>query len=249
MPQAASATRGISPILFVLAILCFLLPFTAISCNSTAGASAAGALGSLGGTNTTPQESACLTQLSSGRDFITYSGVNEVTGGDPSTDLGACQSLPSSTPSSGGNGNIGVQPLLLVALIVIVAGAVATLLRAPLRLAVAAGAALVAGVLVIVNNSTVHGAIQNKLNSSNSGGSGSLSSLGITSIDTFFSIHAAIGFTLVLLALGLAFVVNVAGLALTLAPARGGGAAPPPPTWEPPPQAPPGAPPPSAPPP
>jgi hypothetical protein len=233
MPPVAKATRGVSPILFVLAALCFLLPFAAISCNTAAASSAASALGSLGGSSTSPAQSACLNQLSSGKDFVTYSGVNMVTGSDPSNDLSSCTQASSSSSSSD-KGSIGVQPLLLIALILIVVGAVSAALRAPLRLFVAGGAALLAFILVLVNNSTAHNAISNKLTSSGSGSSGSLGSLGIGSIDTFFNIHAALGVTLALIALGLAFAANAIAFGLGLRPATG---TPPPPgaPWQPPP--------------
>ena len=108
---------------------------------------------------------------------------------------------------------IGVQPLIAVAFLLILVGIVATAVRAPLRAVIAGGAALAAAVLLVINNSTVHTPILDKLTSS--GGASSLSSLGIAGgLETFFSIHAAIGFLLVLIALLLALAVNVAALAL-----------------------------------
>ena len=244
MPDVTKATRGASPILLVLAALCFLLPFVGVSCNTAAAQGALGpALTQLGGSSgQSAQATQCLQALTN-RDLASYSGVNLAFGGNPSTpsNLPGCDSGTSSS-SSPDQGNIGVQPLVLLAFILVIVGLLATVLRAPLRYLVAGGAALLAAVLVLVDNSTVHTTIINKLSSS--GGSNSLSQLGVGSVSAFFDVHASIGFTLVLVALVLAILVNAAGAATVMRPTAG--AAPPPP-WEA--QPPPGAPPPGAPPP
>jgi hypothetical protein len=260
MPRAAlqKVTRGVSPILLVLAALCFLLPFVGVSCNTGAGQAAlGGAINSFGGASGSGSGSSqaatdCLNALN-GKDLATYSGVNLLTGSDPSTvsTISGCpdSTTSSTSPSSSGLTGVGTQILLVIAGVLILVGILATPLRAPLRGVIAGGAALVAAVLVVLNNSSTHDAIVKKITSSSSG-SGSLSSLGVSGgLDTFFNIHAALGFTLILVALGLAFLVNLlaiftAGTAAT--PAMAGGA--PPPQW-PSPSTPGSAPPPSTPPP
>lgn len=259
MPETVQkASRGASPILLVLAALCFLLPFVGVSCNTSAGGAALGsALSAAGGSSsggTAAAATACLQSLN-GKDLATYSGVNLLTGGNPSTStsIPGCDTSSTSTATSTNEGGVGVQPLVLIAFILIVVGIAAAVLRAPLRGLVSGGAAFVAGVLLIVNNATVHTQIINKL-TQGSGGS-SLSSLGISgAADQFFNIHAALGFYLVLVALLLALLVNAvaaaAGSGLRLSTAgAGGGAGPPagnaPPAYPPGP-APPPEPPPSA---
>jgi hypothetical protein len=214
------SARGVSPILLVLAALCFLLPFVGVSCNTAAGGAALGSAlsqaGGLGNSGNAAAVTSCLQGLN-GHDLVTYSGVNLLTGGTPTTvtNIPGCDtgSSPSASSTVSKDAGIGVQPLIVVALLLILVGIVATAVRAPLRAVIAGGAALVAAVLIVINNSTVHTPILNKLTSS-AGGS-SLSSLGIAGgLESFFSIHAAIGFLLVLIALLLAVAVNVAALAL-----------------------------------
>ena len=242
MPATAErSARGVSPILLVLAALCFLLPFVGVSCNTAAGGAALGsALSQAGGAGNSGNAAAvtsCLQGLS-GRDLVTYSGVNLLTGGNPTTttNIPGCGSSSSAAAST--EAGIGVQPLIVVAFVLVLVGIVATVLHARLRALVAGGAALVAAVVIIINNSAVHTPILNKLTS---GSGNSLSSLGIAGgVESFFTIHAAIGFTLVLIALFLALAVNVAALALgsrlRLTVAGSGGGAPP--AGPPPPQAP-----------
>lgn len=225
MPATAErSARGVSPILLVLAALCFLLPFAGVSCNTAAGGAALGsalsqAVGS-GNAGNSAAAMSCLQALN-GRDLVTYSGLNMLTGGTPATatsipgcDTGSSSSSSSASSTVSKDAGIGVQPLVVVALVLILLGIVATALRAPLRAWIAGGAALAAAVLIVINNSTVHTPILNKLTSS--GGGASLSGLGIAGgLDSFFSIHAAIGFWLVLLALLLAIAANIAALALS----------------------------------
>jgi hypothetical protein len=227
-------TRGISPILLVLAALCFLLPFAAVSCNTSA---AGGALGSglsqLGGanSNTSPQETACLNDLSNGKDFVTYTGVNLVAGSNPAIASASCSATSSS--SSTDRGAVGVQPLLIVALILIAVGVLATVLRARVRAVVAGAAALIAGVLVIIGSGTAQSDITSKITSG--GSTSSFSSLGVGSLGNFFNVHASIGFWLVLVALLLALLVNLADLgARSQLRLSAGGAGLPPPAGSPP---------------
>jgi hypothetical protein len=241
------ASRSVSPVLLALAALCFLLPFIGVSCSS----SSLQALGSLpGGSNQDAQTSNCLSAISN-TDLYSYSGLNLATGSAPST-----ASIPAScSTAAGGNTKasqaptVGVQPLLVVVLVLIIVGIAATALRAPLRAGVAGAAALVAAILVIASNATSHDAIRDRISALANQSSGS-SNLGLQAaggVGGFFNIHAAIGFTLILLALFLAVAVNVVGLiagsGLRLTPAADRGAPPAdPPAWRPdPPPAPPPA--------
>lgn len=221
------ATRRISPLLLVAAALSFLLPLVGVSCNTAAAQGALGpAVQSLGGGGAQATEATQCLQALSNRDLATYTGTTLAFGGNPSVpgNIPGCPSNSGSPATSTDNGSIGVQPMVLIALILILIGVLATLLRAPLRNLVAGGAALVAAVLVIVNNSSVHTAIIDRLSAS--GGSSSLSQLGISGgVGAFFDIHAAIGFTLILVALFAALLVNaagaMAGLRLTSVPPPG----------------------------
>ena len=217
---AERSARGASPILLVLAALCFLLPFVGVSCNTAAGSAAlGGALSQAGGSGLSGNSDAitrCVQALS-GRDLATYTGLNLLTGSDPTTatDLPGCTgstSSPAPSPAASSGAAIGVQPLIVAAAILILIGILATALPGRLRSAVAGTAALVAAVLVAVNNAGVHTPILSRLSA---GGGNTLSSLGVTGgIETFFNIHAAIGFTLVLLALAVAVAVNAVALAM-----------------------------------
>lgn len=248
MPDVRKVTRGASPILLVLAALCFLLPFVGVSCNTAAAQGALGpAIQSLGGSSSQSDQATQCLQALSNRDLATYSGTNLAFGGTPSTpsNLPGCNSGGTSPSSSADQANIGAQPLVLVAFILIIVGLLATLLRAPLGYLVTGGAALLAAVLLLVNNSTVHTPILNKLSSSS--GSNSLAQFGGGSLETFFSVHASIGLWLVLIALLLALLVNGAGAAAAMGLRVSGGPAAPPDAS--PDAPPPGAPPPGGPPP
>jgi hypothetical protein len=233
---AERSARGASPILLVLAALCFLLPFVGVSCNTAAGSPlVGGVLSQAGGSGLSGAPAAgtitrCVVQALSGRDLATYSGINLLTGSDPTTatEPSGCTSS-TSTPRAA----IGVQPLIVAAAILILVGILATALPGRLRPAVAGSAALAAAVLVAVNNAGVHTPILSRLSA---GRGDTFSSLGVTGrIETFFNIHAAIGFTLVLLALAVAVAVNAVALAMGSAarldalPASPPGNPPPPP--------------------
>ncbi len=207
MPRdIGKATRGASPILLVLAALCFLLPFVGVSCNTSAASAALGSLGSIGGSGSSSGaavSAACLQALN-GHDFYNYSGLNMVTGSEPTAqvDIPGCPTTSSSTPTSplavspsaqAPPLGIGVQPVMVVVLVLIVIGILGGALRGRAGRFAAGGAALLAAVLVVVNNSTAHAAIVNKLDSS-SAANGSLQSAGLGgAIDAFFNIHAALG--------------------------------------------------------
>jgi hypothetical protein len=230
--------RRASPILLVLAVLCFLLPFIGVSCNTSAGSAVLGSLGASADTSNAAASAACLKALN-GHDLYVYNGLNLVTGSDPTvqTDIPGCPTTsssnstsplaisPSAQPPTLG---IGVQVVMVLVLLLIVVAIIGGAVRGRAGRALAGGAALLAIVLVLVNNSTAHSAIVDKLNSSASGGAGgSLPSAALGgTIDSFFTVHAALGFTLILVALGLAVVANLvavfADLRLTAAGSPGG---------------------------
>jgi hypothetical protein len=215
------SARAASPILLVLAALCFLLPFIGVSCNTAAAETALG--GALSQANGSPGSgnaglaTSCLQALS-GHDLATYSGLNLLTGSNPSiaTSLAGCGSS-SAAPSTQAAG-IGAQPLVVVALLLILVGIAATVLRGPPRGFVAGGAAIVGAVLLILANSAVHAPIVTRLTSA---GGSSLSDLGLSGglgVDSFFNIHPAIGFWLALTALVLAAAANAVTAAVTSRP-------------------------------
>ena len=239
--NAERAARGASPIVLLLAALCFLLPFVGVSCNTSAGSAALGGALSQAGPAGLAGNSATVTQCVQalvGRDLATYSGINMLTGSDPSTitTLPGCTGANSTAGSSAAASSgaaIGVQPLIVAAAVLILVGILATALPARVRPATAGAAALVAAVLIAVNNAGVHTPILSRLSA---GGGSNLSSLGISGgLDTFFNIHPGIGFTLVLLTLVLAVAVNAAalvmgsGLRVTRLPVSPGEPPPPPP--------------------
>lgn len=227
------ATRGISPILLVLAALCFLLPFIGVSCNSSALQGLATSLP--GGSATGAQTSNCLSAISN-TDLYTYSGLNLAAGSAPSTGTvpPICSTTTGGTSTTSETPTVGVQPLLILALVLIVVGIAAAALRSPTRYLVALVAALVAAVLVIVNNSVAHDAVRDRITAlaNRSSGSPNLGLQSLGGVGGLFNIHAAIGFTLILVALFLAVAVNAAGMAtgsgLRLTHAPAGDVGPPP---------------------
>lgn len=218
--NAERTARGASPVLLILAALCFLLPFVGVSCNTSAGGAALSGALSQAGPGAVGGDSATVTrcvQALVGRDLVTYSGLNMLAGSDPSTvtSLPGCtgaNSVPAPSAAASSGAAIGVQPLIVAAAVLILVGIAAAALPARLRPATAAMAALLAAVLIAVNDTNVHTPILSRLSA---GGGNNLASLGITgSLDTFFNIHAGIGFTLAMLALVLAVAVNVVALVM-----------------------------------
>jgi hypothetical protein len=209
------SARAASPILLVLAALCFLLPFVGVSCNTAAAEAELGsAFSQVGGsTGNAGAATSCLQALS-GRDLASYSGLNLLTGSSPTiaTSIAGCGSA-AATPST--EGAIGAQPLIQVAFLLIVIGIVATILRGRLRGFVAGGAALGAAVLIILANSAAHTPIFNKLAASAGGLSLSDLGSGALGVVNLMNIHPGIGFWLVLTALALAVVANAVTVATT----------------------------------
>jgi hypothetical protein len=155
----------------------------------------------------------CLEALS-GRDLVSYSGVNLLTGSNPTIATGVTGCGPSSAAAPT-EANVGAQPLIEVALLLIVIGIVATILRGPLRGFVGGGAALVAAVLIILANSVVHTPILDKVTASAGGLSLANLGTGALGVLNLVSIHPAIGFWLALIALLLAVAANAVTVAVT----------------------------------
>jgi hypothetical protein len=211
------SARGASPVLLVLAALCFLLPFVGVSCNTAAAEAALGGAfsqaGGSAGSGNAGAATSCLEALT-GHDLATYSGLNLLTGSNPSvaTSIAGCGTTPAAPSTEGG---IGAQPLIVVAFLLILVGMVATIVRGPTRGYVAGGAALVAAVLIIFANSAVHTPIVNKLTASAGGLSLSNLGSGALGVANFLNIHPAIGFWLVPAALVLAVAANAVTIAVT----------------------------------
>ena len=139
------APRLVSPLLFILAGLCFLLPFAGVSCNTTAVKPEIASLSELGGATSAAEqraENACLDGLN-GFDLWTYTGLNLAAGSDPkvaASEPAACNNLSaaaggtvSTTPSRASDVNVGVQPLILVAVAAMVLGLLLSLFRYAIR--------------------------------------------------------------------------------------------------------------------
>lgn len=232
------APRLLSPVLFVLAGLCFLLPFAGVSCDTTAVKSQVSALGSLaqlgGGTSSGTNLQTlnrCLDSLA-GYDLATYSGVDLASGGQPAvatTPPSGCRELAqqggaaATTPGTPAGYTVGMQPLLLVAAALMLVGLVLNLLRhrlRPLLVAASAGAALI---LLVASSSTASSQILDRLASQVSGSADGASGI-LRGIDlsTYFTVNMGVGLILALVALGVIVVYNVAAQAAALAGAGAG---------------------------
>ena len=155
------APRIVSPVLLVLAGLCFLLPFAGVSCNTSAVTAELGSLSSisqqLGGQGSVSMPaglSGCITSLNN-YNLATYSGLDLTTGSAPNAAGSApsgCSALTreegssSSIPTSADAGQLGLgaQPLPLVALVAMLLGLLLSLTRFILRGLLVAVAAAVA---------------------------------------------------------------------------------------------------------
>ena len=135
-----------SPLFFVLAGLCFLLPFTTVSCGA-APFQAVTSSGSSAGV--TPNSGANLVE----RSCDMYSGINLVSGGAPSvyySPQGGCGLFPpanqNGSPATADTGGVplGPQPLMLLVLAAILVGLVASLTRRVSRVTILAATAIMA---------------------------------------------------------------------------------------------------------
>src|SRR4051794_9962177 len=109
--------RKVSPIFFVLAALCFLLPFAGVSCNTSAAKSALAPFTSGSGGAQADATNKCLDALNN-VNLVTYTGTNLVLGTAPSTkqsaDLpGDCATLNSSGSPTSSSNNLDADKMKL----------------------------------------------------------------------------------------------------------------------------------------
>ncbi len=211
-PLSDATARKVSPALFILVLICFVLPFVGVSCNTDKAQQAlsglASGFGGSGSSSSSNSMTACLDALK-GKDLVTFTGLNLVMGSDPSVIKDApagCDSSGSPASAASTNAsqvNIGVQPLAILALAVILVGLVSGALKVSLRGAVAAAMALLAAVLLLFEQSRAAAAIFDKLNAS----AGSGASLGISASD-YFNSTLGIGLILMLVVLVIAAAYN-----------------------------------------
>jgi hypothetical protein len=243
------APRIVSPVLLVLAGLCFLLPFTGVSCNTSAATAELGSLSSisqqLGGQGSVSMPaglSGCITSLNN-YNLATYSGLDLTTGSAPNAagsapsgcsaltrEEGSSSSIPTSADAS--QLGLGAQPLPLVALVAMLLGLLLSLTRFILRGLLVAVAAAVAIILLVVEQGQVSTQVLDKIThsalNSISGTFAIHGTLGVSNllkveISNSFTITVGVGFILALVALGLTALYN---LSAQLAPLlwRGAGA-------------------------
>jgi hypothetical protein len=250
------APRIVSPVLLVLAGLCFLLPFAGVSCNTTTATAELGSLSSisqeLGGGASVSEPAGltgCLNSLDN-HNFATYTGLDLTAGSAPSVagaepsgcsaltkEEGSSSSLPTSADAN--QIGLGVQPLLLVALVAMLLSLLLSLTRFGFRGLAVAAAAAVAIILLVVEQGQVGTQLLDKISQralgsvSGSGLPGIPAGLGTSSLisaqmSAYFSVTVGIGFILAIVALA---VVALYNLAVQLVPllsegARAGAAVP-----------------------
>ncbi|MGI8846922.1 MAG: hypothetical protein ACR2GX_01445 [Candidatus Dormibacteria bacterium] len=217
-PAEKPAARLVSPLFFVLAIVLFVLPFVGVSCNTDAAKPLLSAAGPDG------PSAQCLDSVKA-LNLETYSGLNLAIGSAPAINTGATTTAPAGCPpssSNSSNSNNGLgqlaadklklspQPLILVGLAVILVGLVVGALRIAFRGFIAAACAVVAAVLVFVGEQSAGTAAINALatQAQSNGSSGGLPP-GVT-VQSFFLANPGIGLWLVIAALALAALFNVA---------------------------------------
>jgi lysylphosphatidylglycerol synthetase-like protein (DUF2156 family) len=241
------APRIVSPVLLVLAGLCFLLPFAGVSCNTSTAKAELGSISSisqqLGGPSSVSVPAGvtgCLNSLDN-YNFATYTGLDLAAGSAPSVagaEPSGCSALTkeegtsSSIPTSADANQIGLgaQPLLLVALVAMLLGLLLSLTRFALRGLLVAVAAAVAIILLVVEKGQVSTQVLDKITHSALGSiSGTLAAHGTLGVSNFlrveisnsFTITVGVGFILAIVAL---VVVALYNLAAQLVPLMSGGA-------------------------
>ena len=223
-PIGEPTARKISPLFFVLAGLCFLLPFAGVSCNTdTAKSTLSPLIAASGGGN--PQQvqqiNACLDALNN-YNLATYSGANLLTGSAPSVNNGsgpeACKAVSGGTTSTAtatdaGKLKLDTQPLLIAAAVCIVAAFLLGILRLPLRGLIVAGLSVAAIVLLLLQFSRESGLVSGKILAAANAGSGAGAIPGGIDISSFVKTTMGIGLILCLVVLGLAALYSLASLA------------------------------------
>ena len=236
---AEKTARRLSPMLLIGVLACFFFAFAGVSCNTAVAKSALGGLSALGGSSSstnTAEIQRCVDALGQ-VDLVTYSGFNLAFGTTPSvltTPPSGCSgsgspSLP--TPSSvpgAGQAALGVQPLTLVAFIAIVlALGVGVLVftgrvqAAPRALATTV-LALLALVMLVLEQAHLQNAIVDKLSSVSAGAGAPFS------ITTFFNVDNGAAYVVALAMLGLVALYNAAAGLFSPRPAVIAEAQPPP---------------------
>ena len=216
------ASRRVSPLFFVLALVCFFFTFAGVSCNTARAKQAVSSLSGLGGGGTTAanvQElNRCLDALN-GANLVTYSGFDFAFGRAPSelSDIpSGCQSgavTPGTSSGAPSQATIGLQPLDLLALIAVALGIASgaaflfvPTVRARLRLTTAALLSVVGFGLLVFAQVHVHAAIANTLNNAAAGSGAPFS------VSDYFVINDGIAWILALVVLGAGTVYNVGAL-------------------------------------
>jgi lysylphosphatidylglycerol synthetase-like protein (DUF2156 family) len=233
------ARRIVSPVLLVLAGLCFLLPFAGVSCNTTAASAELGSISSLSqqlGEQASSWQSqeltSCLNSLKN-YDAATYTGLDLAAGSAPTVASSApsgCGTLSreagasTATFADGSRIEVGVQPLLLAALGALVLGLLLSLLSFALRGLAVAAAAVAAIVLLLVSQGQVGsqiiekipqiGNIPQSVSSSIAGPQGgdvsNYFAIHVANIPSYFTVTTGIGLILAVVALGFVALYNLA---------------------------------------
>ncbi|MBV9099648.1 MAG: hypothetical protein JOZ46_08210 [Candidatus Dormibacteraeota bacterium] len=209
--RSETAARGVTPVGFAVAILCFFFTFNAVSCNTDAAKqtlhTAAGITGSPTGTAAVDS---CLDALNS-VSLFSYTGIDLAFGSAPealTTIPTACRNsqqglTPSASPPRPAQAALGVQALALLAFVACCLGlliGVALLVwprRARPVLPAAALLAVAALVALTIDQSRVQGAVLTRIDALAAGSGAPFSLAG------YFTQRSGIAFFLALVALGL----------------------------------------------
>jgi hypothetical protein len=217
-----AVSRRVNPLFFLVALICFFFTFASVSCNTSAAQGAVSGLSGLGGSGSSgslnsAQVTACLQQLNN-LDLISYSGMTLVFGQSPSTlsqAPGACQNgvispSGSAAAASTPNAGIGVQPLALIAFVIVLLGlltaAAAAVIRVAPRLRLLGGMllGLIAFFVLLVNQFHLHSAIDGMLDAQTAGSGAPFS------VAPYFTIKDGIAWYIALVALALVTLYSAA---------------------------------------
>lgn len=230
--------RLLSPVLFLAAVLMFLLPFAGVSCNTSTAQSTIGSLGQLASPQEQQAMKQCFDDLNN-FNFATYTGVNLAFGTAPTVNNDEPASCKALNQASGGTASSAtdpnqaktpIQPFALIAFVLAILGIIVGLLHFPLsRLltaTVAAAALVFLGLQLARQKDVINQVVQNSASSQGQQ---------IPGIDfsAFFNVNIGIGAWIAVVLLAVALLVNLAsqlvgGAAKPAAAAAGGGMAPPP---------------------